>query len=209
MSATDCIVHGESAKSIKCTITYHYAITRGGRVFSRRKSPPEQAEIQERRDSGESFASIANVLGLSSGSVAYKKAKRLHQWKQLTLFPNSKGYLYVNLGRQDRRNVAHLVLTAFSQRKPSGYESCHVDGNKLNNAIDNLYWGTHQQNIDDKQRHGTHHKGDRNPAAVLSESAVRSIREDRRPQREVAAEHGVSQPLVCAIKNRTRWSHVT
>lgn len=35
-------------------------------------------------------------------------------------------------------------------------EACHRDGNQQNNHLDNLYYGTHSENMFDSVRHGTH-----------------------------------------------------
>lgn len=32
----------------------------------------------------------------------------------------------------------------------------HLDGDPTNNHLDNLRWGTHQENVDDMTRHRTH-----------------------------------------------------
>lgn len=75
----------------------------------------------------------------------------------LTKKPQLKnsGYLYVLFGR-DMHYVAHLVLTAFVGPRPPGKECCHNDGNKLNNAVENLRWDTRSENVRDIVRHGNH-----------------------------------------------------
>lgn len=83
--------------------------------------------------------------------------------RTLTPTPNnSNGYAYVTLYGADgsRRNVAvaGLVLSAFSGSRPEGQEVRHLNGDKLDNNVDNLVWGTHTENEADKRRHGTHHE---------------------------------------------------
>lgn len=39
------------------------------------------------------------------------------------------------------RSIAKLVLQSFGVEEPWGYIPKHHDGNKLNNALENLYWG--------------------------------------------------------------------
>lgn len=52
--------------------------------------------------------------------------------------------------------LSHLVLLAFVGPRPDGSECCHRDGDFTNNSAENLYWGTHSENLYDQVRHGTH-----------------------------------------------------
>lgn len=40
---------------------------------------------------------------------------------------------------------------------------CHKDNNKLNNSVDNLYWGTQKENLEQMIKDGRSLKGRRNP----------------------------------------------
>ncbi|WP_211339176.1 NUMOD4 motif-containing HNH endonuclease [Salana multivorans] len=67
------------------------------------------------------------------------------------------GYPMVSLYRdrgRSTRTVHRLVLLAFVGPEPEGAEACHRDGNPTNNALPNLYWGTHSENMHDAVRHG-------------------------------------------------------
>lgn len=69
------------------------------------------------------------------------------------------GYILVPLSREgaDRNYRVHtLVLEAFVRPKPPNLECLHADGDRANNALSNLSWGTRQQNMHDAMRHGTH-----------------------------------------------------
>jgi hypothetical protein len=48
--------------------------------------------------------------------------------------------------------VHHLVLETFVGERPVDMVGCHRDDNGFNNALDNLYWGTSEQNQEDKAR---------------------------------------------------------
>ena len=72
-----------------------------------------------------------------------------------------KGYQIVGLtkdGRTFRRYVHHLVLEAFVGLRGKGQECRHLDGDPLNNRLDNLAWGSVSENALDRVRHGTHHQ---------------------------------------------------
>ncbi|WP_082986317.1 NUMOD4 motif-containing HNH endonuclease [Mycobacterium gordonae] len=78
----------------------------------------------------------------------------------LRQFPMKKGtgHLFVRLSRPgiqpQTKSVHRLVLTAFAGPGPDGTECCHFDGDPTNNCIENLYWGTRSQNMQDRFRHG-------------------------------------------------------
>lgn len=60
------------------------------------------------------------------------------------------GYLRVSLYRNGKlyhKRVASLVIEAFLGQRPSDKEVDHIDGDKTNNAIENLRYATHQENI--------------------------------------------------------------
>lgn len=72
-----------------------------------------------------------------------------------------RGYLAVSLNspsRKQTKKIHRLVLEAFVGPPPEGHQGCHRDGSKLNNRLENLYWGTISQNSRDAIRHGTHPK---------------------------------------------------
>src|SRR5699024_9822191 len=54
--------------------------------------------------------------------------------------------------------VHSLVAESFIGARPEGMEVCHSDGNKTNNHVANLRFGTSSDNELDKVRHGTHHE---------------------------------------------------
>lgn len=85
--------------------------------------------------------------------------RRFWPGKQLSLALHTFGYPMVGLSRQcDKRVVCvHvLVLQAFVGPRPPGAEACHRNGNPSDNRPENLYWGTHADNMRDMTAHGTH-----------------------------------------------------
>lgn len=115
--------------------------------------------------------------------------------------------------RRQRWLVHRLVLMAFCGRCPHGMEACHKNGNRLDNRLSNLYWGTPQQNWEDRRKHGRVNstKGSRNIHAVLVEDDVREIRQrvaSGAVQAHVAREFKVSKATVSMICSRQTWRHV-
>jgi flavin-dependent thymidylate synthase len=90
------------------------------------------------------------------GRVRRVAGERALECKKLTC--SKAGYLVTNLNRpgtQETANIHVLVLEAFSEPRPEGKECRHLDGNKWNNHLNNLCWGTTQENADDRVRHGS------------------------------------------------------
>ena len=101
-----------------------------------------------------------------------------------------------------------LVAFAFLGHKLDGMEIRHVNGNCLDNSRENLCYGTRQENIDDKVRHGTNLNGCKNPQAKLTKSDVLCIRSSMESQRQLARNYGVSKSAIAFVLNRKTWAHV-
>lgn len=80
--------------------------------------------------------------------------------RPMTPYLHAVGYLAVGLWDGERRATAYLhrlIADAFLGPAPScSHEVCHTDGDPINNAVDNLRWGTRADNMHDAVRHGTH-----------------------------------------------------
>lgn len=125
---------------------------------------------------------------------------------------NSRGYrlclLYPAEGKRKTVYFHHLVLKAFVGEPLPGQEACHNDGNKQNNRLDNLRWDTHVSNCDDREKHGTNHKGIKNGNAKLTEEQAKEIRQSALLHREIAQHYKVSTALVSMIKTGKYWKHI-
>lgn len=79
------------------------------------------------------------------GNVRNSKIKR-----NFRASPNTSGYPKVGLrvdGRSITRSVHGLVARAFIEGFREFLEPNHIDGNKFNNAVENLEWSTHRSNM--------------------------------------------------------------
>lgn len=127
------------------------------------------------------------------------------------------GYLHAIMCRDStghNRNVHRLVLETYVGPCPKGMECRHLDGNRANNHIDNLKWGTRSENQCDRVRHGTSNRGEQSRRTKLTDSKVKLIRQlwrDYRPHitlLELGAIFGVHESYISLIVNRKRWAHV-
>ena len=73
--------------------------------------------------------------------------------------PNGNGYWHVSLhkdGRQRTEYIHKMVTRAFLGECPPELEILHGDGDKANNTLTNLRYGTHAENVQESVKHGTH-----------------------------------------------------
>ena len=77
--------------------------------------------------------------------------------------------LVINGERYSRNwNIHSIVCTAFRGEKPSPkHEVRHLDGDRYNNNIENLMWGTKAENEADKIKHGSTLTRDKNHQTKL------------------------------------------
>lgn len=79
--------------------------------------------------------------------------------RNVTLRPEIKNnYLTVNLqlnGKTRCEKIHRLVLESFVGPCPLGNECRHLNGNPMDNRLDNLKWGTRSENQLDAVQHGT------------------------------------------------------
>lgn len=120
---------------------------------------------------------------------------------------SSKGYPCVDIEQKQRR-VHVLVLEAFVGPRPKGMLSLHGDGNKRNNILSNLRWGTPKENIEDAISHGVWAHGESTAQAKLTEKDVLEIRNSRETLKAFADRLGVTQTTICDARNRKTWRHL-
>lgn len=120
------------------------------------------------------------------------------------------GYMVVTMrlgGKQRSAKVHRLVLAAFIGDKPE-LHCCHGNGDRSDNRLENLRWGTPQDNADDRTAHGTVVKGQNSPNSKLTDRQVLEIRQRSMPIAKQAAHYGVSVSLIRKIRSRQAWLHL-
>lgn len=121
------------------------------------------------------------------------------------------GYPMVSLGRECARCRVHdLVLGAFVGPKPDGWQVCHRDDKKANNALTNLRYDTVAGNVADKISNGRTKQGENCHFHKVTEPEVASIRSLAGviPQTAIAEQFGLTQQGVSDIVRRKAWRHV-
>lgn len=74
------------------------------------------------------------------------------------------GYPCVRLtfgsGKRKRFKIHKLMALTFFGPCPAGCDQVrHLDGDRLNNRVENLAWGSAKENADDRERHGRTARG--------------------------------------------------
>ena len=124
-----------------------------------------------------------------------------------------KGYHYVVLrqdGRRGDRAVHRLLLRTFHREPRSGEICRHLNDNPLDNRLENLAWGTEQDNSNDAKRNGLIRRGEGASRSKLTEADVLEMR--RRALTEqaniIALDYDLHEAYVRSVINGRRWKYL-
>jgi hypothetical protein len=135
-------------------------------------------------------------------------------WRNLGTSKDKAGRPCVHLclsGRRSTRRTCRLILLAFVGPCPPGYETCHRNGDPADNRAENLYWGTHADNMADRNRHGNYTRGSQHFGSKLTEDEVRLMRRLRRDGWSLGAlarHFAIAKSTTAGIINGKFWRHV-
>lgn len=124
---------------------------------------------------------------------------------------NTYGYFAVVLSspqKRETKSIHVLVLSAFVG-PANGLHCRHLDGNKLNNHLSNLAYGTRKENEADKLRHGRRPHGELNGQSRLTSDNVRFIREHPEMSgSKLASLFNVHPGTIGYVRRGETWRHV-
>lgn len=132
---------------------------------------------------------------------------------------NSCGYFILNLsngsvGKKRTLKVSRLVALAWIPNTDNKSQVNHIDGNKLNNTIENLEWVTASENCihSVKNNLSPSRLGENNGHSKLTESDVKALRKDKinngMSNKQLGVKYGISHKHAAAICEYKRWKHV-
>lgn len=141
-------------------------------------------------------------------------------WIRLNPSVGARGYLLVNLYSEVQPpksyRVHRLILETFVGPCPVGMEGRHLDGNKQNNHLTNLAWGTPKENGKDRILHGTSLRGERSPHAKLTDQQRNQLIEEwenslnyKGRLRDTAANYSVSEGAIRKILKKASAKRTT
>ena len=139
--------------------------------------------------------------------------------KTLSYQLDKDGYAKVQLsstdGKRHRYSVHRLILENFKPVEDmQKLQVNHIDGNKLNNRLDNLEWCNCSENQIHAHKIGLkNQKGDKNNASKLTEKQVLEIIDllllKQFTYKEIASKYGINEETVGAIKRKKNWKYLT
>jgi len=121
------------------------------------------------------------------------------------------GHLYVlcNRGKNGQRKlfVHRAVLLAFVGPPKPGQEARHLDGHPSNNNLENLKWGTRDENVEDRRNHGRMPIPHESSFTKLVPKDIPTIRalEGQQSSRTVAHAFDTSHTTILKIWRGERW----
>ena len=124
----------------------------------------------------------------------------------------SGGYYVIGLFKKSNRQlikVHRLVAENFipnTQNKPFVN---HKDGNKLNNAINNLEWCNSLENNIHAYENGLKQRGENVKCSKLQNHEVLEIFNSNIPRKELALNYGICYSVVYGIQAGWQWNHIT
>lgn len=160
---------------------------------------------------------IGKYVVYSDGRVWTKKYKRF-----LKPTPTRDGYLKVSIVNKGI-SVHRLVYQCFRGEIGEGLEIDHLDGNRINNCVDNLEAVTHKENIRRAAARGSYknnplRQGQNHGRAILDDIKVLTIltmpkrkKNGAKPgwsDQELADIYGVSKTRIGHIRNGREWKHL-
>jgi hypothetical protein len=125
------------------------------------------------------LGNVRSVDRVVSYLCAGRPVNRKIAGQPMKTVPDGDGYRILALQRDSRAHTVYvhaIVLETFIGPCPEGMQCRHLNGNKTDNRLENLQWGTPLQNAEDRDRHGTHSRGEKHHKARLSDAEVSDLR---------------------------------
>lgn len=133
----------------------------------------------------------------------------------LTPFKTTNGYFRIRISNKSTYQLHYLIALHFIDNPNNYTEINHINGNKLDNFIENLEWSNRSLNMIHAYKKGLaknsliDKKGENNYKAKLKNEDVSKIKQllsQNVKQIEIAKMFNVSKMTISNIKNNKSWS---
>lgn len=153
---------------------------------------------------GEEWRDIAGTDGeyQISNYGRVKSYSRHREGKILKPALHNGGRLYINLSKNEHKFIHALVAKAFIPNPDSKPQVDHINGDKMNNCVNNLRWVTKIENERYSWQTGLRQTGGQHHNAKLTSEQIAYIREnpDNLMVKELAEKFGVSNGRISSIQ---------
>ena len=128
----------------------------------------------------------------------------------------TSGYLYLSpyndkLHKTTPLKAHKVVMETFVGERPTNMDICHLNGNKEDNRLCNLMYGTREENCSHMLKHGTRPMGETHGKTKLTNEDVRNIKARLvfgTKNGDIARMYGVSTQVISNIKIGVTWRHI-
>ena len=124
------------------------------------------------------WAPIRHIPDYVVSSAGCVMSYKYGDWRELNPYIGKNGYAYVNLrrdGQTVRYYIHRLVAEAFILNPENKPAVNHINGDKLDNRVENLKWVTYQENSIHAFEHGLSRMPDKDITIEANRTPVRAI----------------------------------
>jgi len=161
------------------------------------------------------YYSISNLGDIKAeGRIVKSSFGRFNKLKEriIKIQKDGKGYLKFMAFRDGKGKgipIHQALMWTFVGVQKKGIEVRHLDGNKLNNSLSNLKYGTKSDNMQDAISHGTFPLHERRPGSKLTRFQAIEIAKSTDKIGVIAKKFRITGATVIAIKERRSWKDFT
>ena len=189
-------------------------------VLNQNEKQSHQEEMENLEVDQEKWLPIKNyegVYSISSFGNLRREIKGKRTFKGRIIRPSlpHSGYFCVKLTNNKQVksvNIHKLVIETFKHKRPEGKHINHIDGNKLNNKIENLEYLTRKQNTIHAMKLGLIRKGEETTNSKLNNRDVLKIKNlisaSNVKASKIAIMFNVSHQCIKDIKKERTWKHI-
>lgn len=129
-----------------------------------------------------------------------------HAGKVLIASRTARGYCEVSLRAENsrkHRTIHSLVAETFLGPRPAGNDVMHINGDRTDNRLQNLRYGTRKENLNQTYEYG----GRQGPGKLTKDevSEIRQRLEKGEKPTDLAKEYGVHSAAIYHIRNGTTF----
>lgn len=151
-----------------------------------------------------------NVIEVSNLGNVRRKFKHKYAYYKGNI--NDDGYLRINISiNRERINkfVHVLVLETFTEKVPGLEFVNHINGDKLDNRLENLEWCNPSQNMQHAYDNDLKRTDKKHSRAKLTEDDVLFIYSSDLSIKELCKKYNMNKSAICRIRSSKTWRWLT